>query len=80
MQFPEQSTDEITRQITRAEVPKFTVDGQTTNPLVSLLLSLAAVRASSSVLVFVLLRQAQGGARPARVRQQDAQPVEATRR
>jgi cell division protease FtsH len=60
VQFPEQSTDEITRQITRAEVPKFTVDPQKDNPLVSTLLGLAPF-AFILVLVVVLLRSAQGG-------------------
>jgi cell division protease FtsH len=58
--FPEQSTDEITRQITRAEIPSFTVDPQQDNPVVSMLLGLAPF-AFILLLVVVLLRQAQGG-------------------
>src|SRR4051812_40214720 len=40
VQFPEQSTDDITRQITKARVAKFTVDPQHENRLVSTLLAL----------------------------------------
>ena len=60
VQFPEQSTDEITRQLTRAKVAKFTVDQQNENRLVSTLLALAPF-AFILVLVVVLLRHAQGG-------------------
>jgi cell division protease FtsH len=60
VRFPEQSTDEITRQITRAKVAKFSVDPQRENWLVSMLLGLAPF-VFILVLVIVLLRQAQGG-------------------
>jgi cell division protease FtsH len=60
VRFPEQSTDEITRQITRADVDRFQVDQQTENPVVSTLLGFAPF-VFILVVVFVLLRQAQGG-------------------
>src|SRR5690349_365571 len=60
VQFPEQSTDEITRQITKAKVAKFTVDPQHDNRLVSTLLGLAPF-VFILALVVILLRQAQGG-------------------
>src|SRR5689334_13189832 len=55
VQFPEQSTDEVTRQITRAKVARFTVDPQQDNRFVSLLLGLAPF-AFILLLVLVLLR------------------------
>ncbi len=60
VQFPEQSTDEITRQITKAKVAKFTVDPQHENRLVSLLLGLAPF-VFILALVLILLRTAGGG-------------------
>ena len=60
VQFPEQSTDEITRQITKAKVTKFTVDPQHENRLVSLLLGLAPF-VFILALVLILLRTAGGG-------------------
>ena len=60
VQLPEQSTDEITRQITKAKVAKFTVDPQHDNRLVSLLLGLAPF-VFILALVLILLRTAGGG-------------------
>jgi cell division protease FtsH len=60
VRFPEQSTDEITRQLTRAKVAHFTVDPQQENRFVALLVGLAPF-AFILILVVVLLRLAQGG-------------------
>jgi cell division protease FtsH len=58
--FPAQYADTLTKEIRRADVKKFDVDGQTENPWVSLLLSLLPfVLVLGLVLWFV--SQAQGG-------------------
>src|SRR4051812_23767593 len=59
VQIPAQSTDDITRQITRARIERFTVDAQEGNKLVSTLLGLLPF-AFILVVVIVLLRQARG--------------------
>jgi cell division protease FtsH len=60
--FPEQYTDELTRQIRRSEVRSFRVDGQEENRWVSLLLSLLPFLIVLGV-VFWFVGQAQGGGR-----------------
>jgi cell division protease FtsH len=58
--FPAASTDEITRQITRAKVEHFTVDQQQEAPWLSFLLGIAPF-VFIGALVIVLLRTARGG-------------------
>src|SRR5689334_25431395 len=58
--FPSASTDEITRQITRAKVAHFTVDQQQEAPWISFLLGIAPF-VFIGALVMVLLRTARGG-------------------
>src|SRR6478735_452865 len=58
--FPSASTDEITRQITRARVAHFTVDQQQEAPWLSFLLGIAPF-VFIGALVMVLLRTARGG-------------------
>jgi cell division protease FtsH len=60
VRFPDQATGEITRQITRAHVARFTVDPQKDNRVVSVLFGLAPF-AFILLVIVVLLRQAQGG-------------------
>jgi cell division protease FtsH len=60
--FPEQYTDELTRQIRRADVASFRVDGQEENRWLSLLLNLLPFLLVLGV-VFWFVGQAQGGGR-----------------
>ena len=62
VRYPEQSADELTTAITRAGVRSFSVDAQRTNPLVSALLALLPFALIIGV-IFLILRQAQGGGR-----------------
>jgi cell division protease FtsH len=60
--FPEQYTDELTREIRRAGVRDFEVDGQAQSPWVSLLLNLLPFVLVLGV-VFWFMNRAQGGGR-----------------
>jgi cell division protease FtsH len=60
VRFPAASTDDITRQIQRAHVEKFTVDAQEQNHLVSFLLGLLPFVFIAGI-VILLLRQVPGG-------------------
>ncbi len=62
VQFPEQSTDQITTAIAKAGVSSFKVDPQSENRVVATLLGLLPLALILGVLLLVL-RQAQGGGR-----------------
>jgi cell division protease FtsH len=58
--FPEQYTDELTREIRRADVQEFEVDGQGANPWVSFLLNLLPFVLVLGLILW-FMSQAQGG-------------------
>ncbi|MGZ6969949.1 MAG: ATP-dependent metallopeptidase FtsH/Yme1/Tma family protein, partial [Acidimicrobiia bacterium] len=59
--FPEQYTDEITKEIRRADVRDFRVDGQTQNPWVSLLLSLLPFLLILGLVFWFVSQSGRGG-------------------